>query len=149
MAASGEELVTLDQLKTVYSELQSLRDSVSLKTLYETESGVYMHQEQTIDLNDLITNQHKGAVLVWCGYAENKPQNYNFSTFFIPKCCIPSSGYYGCLCCAMDVESTMLKYLYVYDDHIDGYGTNASSGTAANGVQYNNQNFVLVKVLGV
>lgn len=130
------------------TELERLLDLQSKKILYDDYYG--MAANHTIKLSEKISEQQNGVVLVWSGFANGQPQNYNFNQFFIPKQFItkaagsgtsmimsgPAFGVMGC------------KYVYISDNQITGHANNTTSGTA-NGITYDNSKFVLRYVFGV
>lgn len=100
---------------------------------------------QTISLNDKISRQLFGIVLVWSGYSNGKANNGDVHTQFIPKWCVTGKSMAFCM---TDAYRHINKYFYVYDDKIVGNNINGTNGTEG-GITYNNRNCVLRAVIGV
>lgn len=113
------------------------------KVLWE---GVYwMKGDQTISLNDKISRQLFGIVLVWSGYSNGKANNGDVHTQFIPKWCVTEKSMAFCM---TDAYRHIDKYFYVYDDKIVGNNINGTHGTEGD-IIYDNRNCVLRAVIGV
>ena len=101
----------------------------------------HMTANHTAYLTQKVSEQTNGIVLVWCGYANGKPQDWNFIFTFIPKIFValkPSGGIY---CTMGGTEGVVgMKYVYIYDDRIEGHAKNADG---------DNARFVLRYVIGV
>lgn len=119
-------------------------------------SGAYYmtdSESQTVTLSEPISQQSKGIVLVFSYYNQTDKiaEDVQFKEFFVPKEIIadkPGKGHcfdmtshcFGNLC---------TKYLYISNTWIKGHKDNGLTGTAANGITYNNKYFVLRYVIGV
>lgn len=110
--------------------------------------GYWMNAGHKFTLNQPISEQLTGAVFVWSHYDTSKHSvdNYWWMSFFVPKQHVawrPADGmlmsnpYYG-----------LNKYIYIGDTFIQGADVNQSNN-AQNGIDVNNQGFVLRYVLGV
>jgi hypothetical protein len=116
--------------------------------------AVYMQDGQEISLNEAISKQPSGIVLVFSRYtpgAENPINNHNFSYHFVPKIML-NYLYSGGSTFNMSTNAQELfasKYLYFTDTSIKGHANNTASGTGANGIKYSNNMFVLRYVIGV
>lgn len=113
----------------------------------------YMTAGQTANLNDAISNQASGIVLVFSRYdiTNSEPMNEHFSYHFVPKIMIElhadkgsvfnmatsNQSYYAC------------KYLYIDDTAIRGHANNDLIETGNSGISINNNRFVLRYVIGV
>lgn len=106
-----------------------------------------MGADQTAALNDKISNQLNGIVLVWSKYS-NGNQNYEWNCFFIPKQMVtthPGAGY--AMYCIGSWPS--YKYVYINDTSILGSSASASNNNKINGVTVDSKNHVLRYVIGV
>lgn len=112
------------------------------------DNYMYMNSSQKAYLSEKISEQTNGIVLVFCGYSNGKPKTWNTTCRFIPKekarlfngagGFIPMGGLEGI---------SGYKYLYIYDDRIEGNDKNQQS--ISNGITYNNSDYVLRYVIGV
>lgn len=111
-------------------------------------SGYYMGANQTIYLNEPISKQQSGVVFVWSHYDNSKSaaDNWGWQYHFVPKFHIVN--WFGCGIHMGANGTQMLKYLYVFDDHVNGNSANTNTLTS-NGVQLANKNYVLRYVIGV
>lgn len=113
----------------------------------------YMSDSHTITLPEPISKQNKGIALIFSYYNQSTStaEDIQFKDFFVPKeivaaksgkghCFTMSSHCFGNLC---------TKYLYISDTWIKGHADNSATGTAANGITYNNRYYVLRYVIGV
>lgn len=114
----------------------------------------YMTDAQTIQLNEKISEQSNGIVLVFSRFSptSNPPAalNHNFSYHFIPGIIVSSTGGYGStfMLAHSCFNTVATKYLYITDTTIKGHADNTASGSQS-GITYNNSNFVLRYVVGV
>lgn len=113
--------------------------------------ALWPSNEHTCSLQEYVTNQPHGIVLVFSVYENGAAQDWGFHTFFIPKSYIKQHSGKG-----MDfpMGTTTFgicanKYLYVGNSAIKGSDTNKATGTGGSGVKYNNGYYVLRYVLGV
>lgn len=119
------------------------------KVLWEAVS--YLKSDQTAELDEAISAQPHGVVLVFSSYdvATSTANNYNWHQVFIPKYLASNdlSGGYN----VMLTQGGMIyhKFLYVHDTQIAGYSTNNSSSFSMAGQTVDNRKFVLRKVIGV
>lgn len=109
---------------------------------------VEMNGEQTIFLNEKISNQLNGIALVWSYYDTKTYQASNDGVHvqFIPKWCVEEMN--GAGHAFTDAYRHINKYFYVYNDKIDGNYINGIKGTEG-GITYENSNCVLRAVIGV
>ena len=111
----------------------------------------YMVNTHTATLSQKVSEQRNGIVLVFSAYANDGPVDIDFNVFFIPKeqVALHNGKSYDFLMSRAGFENIACKYLFIYDDKIIGAGGNATSGTGASGIKYNNGYYVLRKVIGV
>ena len=111
----------------------------------------YMVNTHTATLSQKVSEQRNGIVLVFSAYANDGPVDIDFNVFFIPKeqVALHNGKSYDFLMSRAGFEDIACKYLFIYDDKIIGAGGNATSGTGASGIKYNNGYYVLRKVIGV
>ena len=112
--------------------------------------ATHLVETDTIILDETVSSQQNGIVLVWSGYSNGEAKNWNFTYCFIPKQHIEllnGEGVSMQMCgSAFDVLSS--KYAYISNTQITGNEHNASTGKA-NGITYDNTAFVLRYVIGV
>lgn len=115
-------------------------------------SGVYyMTAGQTATLEEAISAQRNGIVLVFSRYSSGTAQNYHYNHFFVHKAFVdahPGVGSQFFMTTDGTLSVIATKYLYINDTTITGNDNNRESGTA-NGITYNNAGFVLRYVIGV
>lgn len=119
------------------------------KVLWEAVS--YLKSDQTASLNEAISAQPHGVVLVFSSYdiSAGTANNYNWHQVFIPKYLASndaSGGYNFLLTTGGKIYH---KFLYIHDTQIAGYSTNNSASFSMMGQTVDNRNFVLRKVIGV
>lgn len=108
----------------------------------------YMNDTQTVNLEATgkhISDQPHGIVLVWSYYSKGAV-NSDFTYQFIPKYHVQMFNGTGVY--TSNATCGMCKYVLVYDTKIQGHSLNQGSGTR-NGLQYNNNSWVLRAVIGV
>lgn len=125
-----------------------LNEKINKKQKVLWDNYMHMNRSQKAYLSEKISEQTNGIVLVFCGYSNGKPQTWNTTCHFIPKEkarlfngageFIPMGGLEGI---------SGYKYLYIYDDRIEGNDKNQQS--ISNGITYNNSDYVLRYVIGV
>ncbi len=143
ITVDGLSEVTVNKLFTVTDD----NLGHTQKVLWKGSS--YMDGGQTAQLNDLVSNQKNGIIVVFCSY-NNGPSDARLSEFFIPKIeigLLNGKGHQFPLI-SSQFASIGNKYLYIYDDRIIGDNGNVVSSTA-NGIKFNNKNYVLRYVFGV
>lgn len=113
--------------------------------------GYYMTSGHTINLAENISDQRSGINLVFSEYVDGEAKNQTFTSFFVSKRMIANHA--GCGFCFTMSNSNLAyfatKYLYIKDATITGHDNNSLSGTAASGITYTNNRFVLRYVIGV
>ncbi len=112
------------------------------------DNYMYMNSSQKAYLSEKISEQTNGIVLVFCAYSNGKPQNWNTTCRFIPKEKARLFNGTGELITMGGLEGISgYKYLYIYDDRIEGNDKNQQS--ISNGITYNNSDYVLRYIIGV
>jgi hypothetical protein len=115
-------------------------------------SGVsHMNGNQSITLNEAVSEQTNGIVLVFSLYRNNAAEDVSINTAFISKQQVALlSGAPHSFFMLVNAGFSILgaKYLYIDDNTIRGHEGNTSSGSN-NGITFNNSNYVLRYVIGV
>ena len=117
-------------------------------------SGLYMTGGQSATLTENVSDQPNGIVLVFSAYETVDGvlnTNFNWQCFFVPKLLVTLEG--TTKSHVFDLSRGKYtrkgtKYLYIYDDRIEGHDDNKASGTS-NGITFDNSKFVLRYVIGV
>lgn len=111
----------------------------------------YMAASHTANLNQPISEQKNGVVLVFSAYRNGTSQDYDFNSFFVPKKLIElkSQHPHAFLMARGNFDDIACKYLYIYDNRIVGTDMNTLRGTGTSGIKYNNEYYVLRYALGV
>lgn len=114
------------------------------------EGASYLNATQSAKLAEPISKQKHGIVLAWSGYVDGAATNTRWNYNFIPKEHVKYGNGNGVACIMASASFGQIgnKYIYVFDDKIDGYSSNNTSGTT-NGITWANNTFVLRYVLGV
>ena len=111
----------------------------------------YMNGTQAVYLEEKISEQQNGIILVWSAYSSGVPQNWAFNFTVVPKSFIsdvPGGGVSTFLIEGAPLAYAANKYMYINDDHIVGHDGNAQTGTSATAIKYANNKFVLRWVYG-
>jgi uncharacterized repeat protein (TIGR02543 family) len=115
------------------------------------EGSYYMTDTQTATLNENVSEQPSGIVLVFSEYYDGEAKNQTFVSFFVHKRLValqPGKGH----CIIMSTHTfswAATKYLYISDNKIVGHANNKATGTGTSGITYTNNRFVLRYVIGV
>lgn len=113
--------------------------------------GYYMTAGHTINLAEKVSAQSSGINLVFSEYYDGEAKNQTFVSFFVSKKIVSAHG--GCGHCFAMSNSNLAyfatKYLYIHDSKIVGHDNNSLTGTAASGIKYTNNRFVLRYVIGI
>jgi hypothetical protein len=109
-----------------------------------------MTASETAMLNEPISQQQSGIVLVFSRYISNAAVDYYYSFHFVPKMILTavSTASASFNMTTSKMEAISVKYLRISDTEIGGDAANNASGTA-NGVTYNNSMYALRYVIGV
>lgn len=113
--------------------------------------GYYMTEGHTITFKEKVRDQMTGIVLVFSEFVDGAAKDNTFSCHFVPKQQIAKhSGTGHCFnMMTSNLAYFATKYLYIRDDGITGHANNGLTGTAATGITYTNNRFVLRYVFGV
>lgn len=114
--------------------------------------GYYMSSGQTATLNEAISDQANGVVLVWSEYIDGAVDNSNFHSFFIPKHFVSAHNGRGISMFLITGTGNYAttKYVYVSDTSIAGHDhNNAEAYTSSSGIKMTPKRFVLRYVIGV
>lgn len=121
-------------------------------TYTEDSIGYYMTSSQRIYLEEKVSEQLNGVILVWSYYTNGAPQEGSFQFTVIPKTILsdnPSGGGIVAMMASHSIFALMgAKYLYVRDSYIFGHDNNNKTGTGTSGIKYSNNAFVLRWVYG-
>ena len=111
----------------------------------------YMNANQTVYLEEKISDQLNGIILVWSFY-NGGAKNWGWNFTVVPKLFVTDNPEVGGMSTFMSEAATLgnvgVKYFYVKDDRIMGNDNNSKSGTGPSGIKYNNNRFVLRWVYG-
>lgn len=114
------------------------------------QGGSYMNGTTTHSFSEPISSQKNGIVMMFSGYANGAPQNYNWSAFYIPKEAITlgfgGNGWFFPLGGTDGLYS--YKYIYIKDTEMSGHANNTGTRTGQ-GVTYSNSSACLRYVIGV
>lgn len=152
---------TIDDLDATYATITDL--NAERARIDILEAGVYrepkilwsgeyyMTAGHSITLSEAISKQNNGIVLVFSAFTDNVVGNYWWNQFFVPKYVVSNhSGTGHCFTLAAGNFSLVcMKYLLIKDTVITGHDNNNLTGTAASGITYTNNRFVLRYVIGV
>ena len=113
--------------------------------------GWYMHASQIVYLEEKISEQQNGIIIVWSSY-NGSAQNWGWNFTVIPKAWIPDNPNTGGMSSFMVENATFgnlgVKYIYIRDNRIVGNDNNGKTGTGTSAIKYNNNKFVLRWVYG-
>lgn len=140
----SNEGVTIDGIK--YNNSQILWSGAFYMTGSHTASFKYSDNTTA-----KASQQPNGIVLVFSAYSSGAAQDWGFHCFFVPKVAIatkPGKGYTFILA-SSKFDNIATKYVYISDDKITGNDANEATGTAASGIKYTNNGYVLRYVIGV
>lgn len=112
----------------------------------------HMDASQVIELNEAISEQRNGIVLIFSGYdyTNNTELDYRWCSFYIPKFLIAAHNYtnHSFTMATSNFTTICSKSVTIDDTTITGSTNNAANGTN-NGVTFNNKAYVLRYVFGV
>lgn len=152
---------TIDDLDATYATITDLNAERARIDILEAgvyrepkilwSGGYYMTAGHSITLSEAISKQNNGIVLVFSAFTDNVVGNYWWNQFFVPKYVVSNhSGTGHCFTLAAGNFSLVcMKYLLIKDTVITGHDDNNLTGTAASGITYMNNRFVLRYVIGV
>lgn len=113
--------------------------------------GWYMLGSQKLYLEEKVSEQLNGIILLWCAYSKGAMGDWAFNFTVVPKTILTDSNGGGIS--TLLIEGAPLsyvanKYIYVRDSYIFGHDSNSSTGTSATAIKYTNNRFVLRCVYG-
>ena len=113
--------------------------------------GYYMTSGHTITLAEKVSAQKNGILLVFSEYYDGEAKNVSFVSHFVSKRIVATHSGCGHIfqMCNSNLAYFATKYLYIHDATITGHDNNSLTGTAASGIKYTNNRFVLRYVIGV
>lgn len=113
--------------------------------------GNYMTGDHTVHLEEKISEQLNGIILVW-SFFNGSAQDWGWNFTVVPKAWMldnsNGNGMSTFLVETAAVSNVGAKYIYVYDNRIIGNNNNSASGTGTSGIKYHNNKFVLRYVYG-
>ena len=113
--------------------------------------GRYMTSTHTAYLEEKLSEQQNGIILVWSFY-NSSVQDWGWNFTVIPKSFVDDNPNTPGMSTFMSENATLgnvgAKYIYVQDDRIIGHDNNSASGTGTSGIKYYNNKFVLRWVYG-
>lgn len=114
------------------------------------EGGMYMTASHKITLEDPISKQPSGIILVFSRYDNGAVAEHNYNSFFVHKAFVAAKPGVGSAFRMNTVNFSVVatKYLYINDTTITGNDSNDDEGTGS-GVTFNNKAYVLRYVIGV
>ena len=144
----GDEYLRLESDEKIHCQAPGLDFDLGKNTiLWNCNNTPYwMIASHKFTLNQPISEQLTGAVFVWSHYSNGNIDNYWWTSFFVPKQHVAWRPAEGMLMC--NPYYGLNKYIYINDTYIQGTDNNKSNA-AQNGINVNNQGFILRYVLGV
>lgn len=131
-------------------KIRTIRKGETSSYTYDT-IGWYMDGAKTVLLEEKVSEQQNGIILVW-SYYDKEPKDWSWNFTFIPKAFIADNPSVGGMSTFMVQNATFgsvaVKYIYIKDDSIIGNDNNKASGTGASAIKYANNKFVLRWVYG-
>lgn len=115
------------------------------------DGGWHMRARETIYLNEPISKQANGIVLVFSLFRNNSMEDVSFNSFFVSKKeveILPGKPHTFIMGINAGFSKIGAKYIYISDDSMTGDDTNVSNGTNS-GITFDNYSFVLRYVIGV
>lgn len=112
--------------------------------------GMYMTAGHTAPLDELVSKQPTGIVLVFSEYVDGAVADQSFHHRVIMKEVVAlHPGKAECIqLSTSNLAFFATKYLYIYDDKVVGHANNNATGTGACGITYTNNRFVLRYIIG-
>lgn len=150
----GNEKLTFG-LDGIYMDGNSLDDLYGSNNILwqanNAEGGYYMTAEHTATLNEKISEQAHGIILVWWAFnpETRKLVGGPVAQQVIPKYLISDTV----MTFHQDMHYANFTYsgtkvVNISDNSIKGNDTNTATGTGGSGIKYNNNRFVLTHVIG-
>lgn len=124
-----------------WSAWRKIIDENVLKTQPVLWEGAEWMGAYSINLNQLVSAQKTGIVLIFSGWSNNAVQNNNHTCYFIPKSYLNYCSGGGVLIPMGEADGVKgSKYIYIHDDHLTGNANNQTD---------NNKKWALTQVIGV
>lgn len=100
-----------------------------------------MTNTQDISLSENVSAQTHGIVLCWSAFVSGEAKDYDWVYTFIPKWHTSINNGTGVISVGTTVGNayTMMKYVYVYDNHIVGHAQNSINDSSASSGNVDNQ----------
>ena len=131
-------------------KIRTIRNGETSSYTYDSIDW-YMDAAKTVLLEETVSSQQNGLILVWSFY-NGGAKNWGWNFTVIPKIFVPDNPDGGGMSTFMSEAATLgnvgVKYFYVRDDRIIGNDNNIKSGTGPSGIKYYNNRFVLRWVYG-
>lgn len=106
---------------------------------------LYMQGNHTITLSEKVSEQKNGIILVFSGYSNGSPGNWNWSSYFISKKEVELTEGAGHIFFGGGTQGlASFKYIYIYNDRLEGNNCNILQNDT-----YDNKGSVLRYVIGV
>jgi len=137
-----------DEIEGLKTDLDNLKNQ---KVLWRDAEGSFMNGNQYAPLSEKISEQKNGIVLLFQPYRNNEPQPWGHYCYFFPKHLIELLGNgFGHTLTIPDSDYGIQagKYIYFYDDYLQGNNANTSVATMF-GTSVDSKNVVLTAVIGV
>lgn len=131
-------------------KIRTIRNGETSSYTYDS-IGWYMDGAKTVLLEETVSSQQNGLILVW-SYYDKEPKDWSWNFTFIPKLFVVDNPSVGGMVTFMVNNATFgaaaVKYIYIKDDSIIGNDNNIAAGTGTSGIKYDNKKFVLRFVYG-
>lgn len=131
-------------------KIRTMRNGETSSYTYDS-IGWYMGGTHTILLEETVSSQQNGLILVWSFY-NGGAKNWGWNFTVIPKIFVTDNTDGGGMSTFMSEAATLgnvgVKYIYIRDDRIIGNDNNTKSGTGPSAIKYYNNRFVLRWVYG-
>lgn len=114
------------------------------------QGGMLMSQNHTANLNEAISQQKNGIVLVFSLYRDGAAEDVSINSFFISKKeveLLDGAPHFFFLGINAGFSSLAGKYIYIHDDKLVGHEGNDDVGSSV--ISFNNSSYVLRYVIGV
>ena len=114
------------------------------------QGGMLMNQNHTANLNEAISQQKNGIVLVFSLYRNGAAEDVSINSFFISKKeveLLDGAPHFFFLGINAGFSSLAGKYIYIYDNKLVGHEGNDDVGSSV--ISFNNSSYVLRYVIGV
>lgn len=131
-------------------KIRTMRNGETSSYTYDS-IGWYMGGTHTVLLEETVSIQQNGLILVWSFY-NGGAKNWGWNFTVIPKIFVTDNTDGGGMSTFMSEAATLgnvgVKYIYIRDDRIIGNDNNTKSGTGPSAIKYYNNRFVLRWVYG-